>query len=73
MDNNGSSDNIYYSHENATIAELNELFSKRFDDAIIAVAHDEFKLISLNGFLNEANVVFDVECALDKNKYDEVS
>lgn len=49
---------------------VNELVSEKFDSAIMAVAHDEFKTLDVISMLNERHVIFDVKGTMDKNVVD---
>lgn len=49
---------------------VNELASEKFDSAIMAVAHDEFKSLDVISMLNERHVIFDVKGTMDKDVVD---
>lgn len=49
---------------------INELPTQRFDAAIVAVAHNEFKALDVLSLLKEKHVIFDVKCTLDKSIID---
>tara|TARA_R110002073_G_scaffold72537_1_gene177610 strand:- start:634657 stop:635958 length:1302 start_codon:yes stop_codon:yes gene_type:complete len=42
--------------------------NKKYDAAIIAVSHKEFKEINLNDYLADENIIFDVKATLAKDK-----
>ena len=48
----------------------NELPSKKFDGAVLAVSHNEFKTMDIKGLLKEKSVLYDVKCVLDSNIVD---
>jgi nucleotide sugar dehydrogenase len=45
---------------------IDQLPDNKFDAIILAVAHDEFKNLSITGILNKKNVVYDVKGIWDK-------
>ena len=45
---------------------IDQLPDNKFDAIILAVAHDEFKNLSITGILNKKNVVYDVKGTWDK-------
>lgn len=49
---------------------VNELASEKFDSAIMAVAHDEFKTLDVISMLSERHVIFDVKGTMDKDVVD---
>ena len=49
---------------------VNELPVQKFDTAIAAVAHKEFENMNVCALLNDAHVIFDVRCTLDKGVID---
>ncbi len=49
---------------------MNELPKGKFDSAILAVAHEEFKKMDILSFCNFKSVVYDVKCALSKDVVD---
>lgn len=68
---------IYDPWANPTIAEreygvevVNKLPNGKFDSAIMAVSHDEFKDLNVDTLLKDNNVVFDVKCFLNKELVD---
>ena len=68
---------VYDPWVNPVIAEreysvriTNELPSERFDTAIMAVAHDEFKELDVFSLLKEIHVVFDVKGFMPPKKID---
>lgn len=58
---------VKYEYE---IEVVNELPLKKFDTAILAVAHDEFSHFQVKKMLKEINVLFDVKGTLDKSIID---
>ena len=58
---------VKYEYE---IEVANELPLKKFDAAILAVAHDEFSHFQVKKILKEINVLFDVKGTLDKSIID---
>ncbi|MCZ2543728.1 nucleotide sugar dehydrogenase [Bacteroides fragilis] len=63
---------VYDPWANPTIVEkeygikiTNELLSSKFDAAILAVAHEDFKDLDINLFLNSSSVIYDVKGVLD--------
>lgn len=63
---------VYDPWANPTIVEkeygikiTNELLSSKFDAAILAVAHEDFKDLDVNLFLNSSSVIYDVKGVLD--------
>lgn len=63
---------VYDPWANLTIVEkeygikiTNELLSSKFDAAILAVAHEDFKDLDINLFLNSSSVIYDVKGVLD--------
>ncbi|MCQ2329074.1 MAG: nucleotide sugar dehydrogenase [Paludibacteraceae bacterium] len=64
---------VYDPWANPTIVEreygiriVNELPSIKFDAAIAAVAHNEFKGLNITSLLKNKHVIFDVKCSLDR-------
>lgn len=49
---------------------INELPSEKYEAAIMAVAHNEFKKLDLKSLLNETSVIFDVKGILNKDSID---
>jgi UDP-N-acetyl-D-galactosamine dehydrogenase len=51
---------------------VSELPKDRFDAAIVAVAHKEFReqIVNIDDLLEENHVVFDVKCILPREKVD---
>ena len=63
---------VYDPWANPTIVEkeygikiTNELLSSKFDAVILAVAHEDFKDLDINLFLNSSCVIYDVKGVLD--------
>lgn len=68
---------VYDPWANPTIAKreygldiIKELPNKKYDAAIVAVAHKEFEGIDLHGVLKEMHVIFDVKCTMDRSLVD---
>lgn len=57
------------SHEYG-VTITNELPDKRYDAAILAVAHDKFKDLDIKNYVKETNVIYDVKGCLDPNIVD---
>lgn len=49
---------------------VNTLPQDKFDAAIMAVAHNEFKDLDIQSFCNEKSIVYDVKCVLSKDLVD---
>ena len=52
------------------IEVINELPEKKFDTAILAVAHEKFKDLDVLSLLHERHVVFDVKAVLTRELID---
>lgn len=68
---------VYDPWANPDIAEheygikvINELPDKKFDAAIVAVAHKVFENINVTALLKDRHVIFDVKCTLDRSIVD---
>lgn len=68
---------VYDPWANPDIAEheygikvINELPDKKFDAAIVAVAHKVFENINVLALLRDRHVIFDVKCILDRSIID---
>ncbi|WP_455584525.1 nucleotide sugar dehydrogenase [Bacteroides sp.] len=57
--------NPQIAHREYGIEVTNELSSDKFDAAIMAVAHDEFKSINVSALIKEKSVIYDVKWILD--------
>lgn len=49
---------------------INELPKEKFDAAILAVAHDDFKLLNISSLVKDLHVIFDVKGCLNFNIID---
>ena len=68
---------VYDPWANPTVAKreygieiINKLPDEKFDAAIMAVAHNEFKSLDINANLNTTHVIFDVKGFMDRNLID---
>lgn len=52
------------------IEVTNELPKEKFDAAILAVAHNEFKTLDIASLLKEKHIIFDVKGMMDRNLID---
>ena len=48
----------------------NKVGNQKFDAAILAVAHNEFKTLDIESYLNKKHIIYDVKGILPKDKID---